>query len=154
VVPLNVAQARVSGVELGAALRGYDLAEIGCNLTLIDPRNTTPDALTRNDILPFTSRLVVAPYALISTGERPGTLQRADLGVDVVYLSSRFADAAGLIVIPEQTTLGVTASAGFWGGILISKLRFANVLDRPRFDIVGYPLPGRSVYGSLELHTP
>jgi hypothetical protein len=37
---------------------------------------------------------------------------------------------------------------------LVSKLRLANVLDSQRFDIVGYPLPGRSVYGSLELHTP
>jgi iron complex outermembrane receptor protein len=154
VVPLNVAQARVSGVELGTSLRAYEKVEIGCNLTLLDPRNTTPDALTRNDILPFSSRLVAAPYALISTGVLAGTLQRADLGVDLVYLSSRFADAAGLIVIPEQTTLGVTASAGFWGGILVSKLRLANVLDSQRFDIVGYPLPGRSVYGSLELHTP
>jgi iron complex outermembrane receptor protein len=101
------------------------------------------------------SRLVLAPRLLLSTGGLRGrALKRADLSADMTYLSNRFADAAGLIVIPDQTTLGLTAAATWLSGVLVTRVRLANVLDAPRFDVVGYPLPGRSVYGSLEVHTP
>ena len=60
--------------------------------------------------------------------------------------------AAGLIVIPEQTSVGLTGSATWLSGVLVTRLRVANVTDAQRFDIVGYPLPGRSVYASLEVH--
>ena len=154
VVPMNVAAARVTGAELGTALSLYEHVELGCNVTLLDPRDTTSGRRRKNDILPFSSRLVVAPRLLITTGERHGTLYRADVGADFTYLSNRFADAAGLIVIPEQGTLSLCASASFFEGVLVSRFRLANVTGAQRFDIVGYPLPGRSLYGSLEVHTP
>ena len=44
-----------------------------------------------------------------------------------------------------------SASASWLSGVLISRARLANVLDSDRFDIVGYPLPGRSAYVSLEV---
>jgi iron complex outermembrane receptor protein len=101
------------------------------------------------------SRLVLAPRVLLTTGDlEHKVLKRAELSADLVYSSNRFADAAGLIVIPEQATLGVTAAATWLSGMLISRLRLANVLDAARFDIVGYPLPGRSVYASLEVRSP
>ena len=45
-----------------------------------------------------------------------GTLSRADLAADLSYLSNRFADPAGLIVIPEQATLSLSASASWLAG--------------------------------------
>ncbi len=155
VVPVNVGRARVAGLELGVAARAFEHAEVGCNVTLLDPRDTTAGRRLQNDFLPFMSRLVLAPRLLLTTGELAGhALNRADLGADLTYLSNRFADAAGLIVIPDQATLGVTAAASWLGGGIVTRLRLANVLDTQRFDIVGYPLPGRSVYGSLEVHAP
>ena len=62
--------------------------------------------------------------------------------------------AAGLIVIPEQTTLGVSGAATWWGGALVTRARLANALDSERFDVVGYPLPGRSFYVSAEVRSP
>jgi vitamin B12 transporter len=155
VVPLNVGRARVAGVELGSGARAFHHLELGCNLTLLDPRDTTPGRRLQNDFLPFMSRLVLAPRLVLTTGDMPGrALKSADLSVDLTYLSNRFADAAGLIVIPEQTTLGLTGAARWLSGVLVTRLRLANVLDAPRFDVVGYPLPGRSVYASLEVHAP
>jgi iron complex outermembrane receptor protein len=155
VVPVNVGRARVLGWELGVGARAFEHLEIGCNLTLLEPRDTTPGRRLENDVLPFMSRLVLAPRLLLTTGELSGkALQRADLSADLSYLSNRFADAAGLIVIPEQTTLGLTAAASWLSGWLVTRARLANLLDAQRFDIVGYPLPGRSVYGTLELRTP
>ena len=155
VVPVNVGRARVAGLELGVGVRAFEHLEAGCNLTLLDPRDTTPGRRLENDFLPFVSRLVVAPRVLLTTGELSGRgLARADLGADLSYLSNRFADAAGLIVIPDQTTLGVTGAATWLGGVLVTRLRLANATDTQRFDVVGYPLPGRSFYASLEVHTP
>lgn len=155
VVPVNVGRARVAGLELGVGAGAFEHVDLGCNVTLLEPRDTTPGRRLQNDFLPFMSRLVVAPRLLLTTGQLPWrALKRADLSADLTYLSNRFADAAGLIVIPEQTTLGVTAAASWLSGVVVTRARVANVLDAQRFDIVGYPLPGRSVYGSLEVHAP
>jgi iron complex outermembrane receptor protein len=155
VVPLNVRSARVLGVE--ASLGALLLQHLGldCGITLLEPRDTTEERRLENDYLPFSSRLVLAPRLRVTTGELAGrALSRAELSVDASYLSSRFADAAGLIVIPEQTTLGVSAAASWLSGALVTRARLANALDTDRFDVVGYPLPGRSVYVSAELHSP
>jgi iron complex outermembrane receptor protein len=91
----------------------------------------------------------------VTTGElKSRSLSSADLSLDATYLSNRFADAAGLIVIPEQTTLGISGAATWWSGVLVTRARLANALDTERFDVVGYPLPGRSLYVSAELHSP
>jgi iron complex outermembrane receptor protein len=155
VVPVNVGRARVAGLELALGARAFEHVEIGCNVTLLEPRDTTEGRRLQNDFLPFMSRMVLAPRVLLTTGDLPErTLNRADLSAELTYLSNRFADAGGLIVIPEQTTLGVTGAASWLGGVVVTRVRLANVLDAQRFDIVGYPLPGRSVYGSLEVHAP
>jgi vitamin B12 transporter len=155
VVPVNVGQARVVGAELGGSARAFEHVEVGCNLSLLEPRDTTPGRRLQNDILPFMSRLVLAPRLLVTSGDLEGqVLKRAEASVDLTYLSNRFADAAGLIVIPEQATLGATAALSWLSGVVVTRLRLANLTDAQRFDIVGYPLPGRSVYGSLEVRTP
>lgn len=155
VVPINVGRARVAGLELALGVRLLDHVELGCNVSVLDPRDTTAGRRLQNDFLPFMSRLVLAPRLLLSTGELRGrALKRADLSADLSYLSNRFADAAGLIVIPDQTTLGLTGAASWLSGVFVTRVRLANVLDAQRFDVVGYPLPGRSIYGSVEVHAP
>jgi iron complex outermembrane receptor protein len=155
VVPLNVSQARVLGAELSTGATALGHVSLDCNVTLLDPRDTTEARRLRNEYLPFTSRLVVAPRLLVTTGELAGRqLSRAELGLAATYLSNRFADAAGLIVIPEQLTLDVSGAASWWSGVLVTRARLGNLLGTERFDVVGYPLPGRSLYVSAEVHTP
>lgn len=155
VVPLNVASARVSGLELTAGADAFEHFRASCSLTLLDPRDTTDGRRLQNDVLPFMSRLALAPRVLVTTGERAGRgLRRADLGLELTYLSNRFADAAGLVVVPEQASLGVTGSLSWLSGALTTRARLANALDSERFDIVGYPLPGRSLYVSAEVLAP
>jgi vitamin B12 transporter len=155
VVPVNVGRARVAGLELALGGRAFERVDLGCNVTLLEPRDVTAGRRLRNDYLPFMSRLVLAPRVLVTTGELAGwALKRADLSADLTYSSNRFADAAGLVVIPEQTTLGLTGAASWLSGVVVTRVRLANLLNAQRFDIVGYPLPGRSVYGSLEVRAP
>jgi vitamin B12 transporter len=149
VVPINVGAARVSGLELeaGAGFGRYFSAEVA--LTAIDARDRSEGRLERNDILPFQSRLVAAPSLRASTREvfRAG---RGSLGARLLYQSNRFVDRAGLAVVPEQYDFDADLALESHDEALALRLRVANVLDRARWDVVGFPLPGRSVFASAE----
>lgn len=155
VVPRNFQSARVAGLELFAAADFGELATAGAALTLIDPRDTTPDRGRINDILPLMSRLVLAPSAGLRTPELwPGTLDRARLDVEWLHRSNRYADAAGLVVLPGDDTVDVTLAADWLDSRLVTRARVENVFAAQRFDVVGYPLPSRSAFFSAELSWP
>ena len=81
-------------------------------------------------------------------GIRPFGRVRAELRW--VYQSSRYADAAGLAVIPAQSSLDAELMARTNDDRFTVRLRASDLLDTPRFDVVGFPLPGRSAFASLE----
>jgi iron complex outermembrane receptor protein len=154
VVPENLEAARVRGLELEAGsgfLRYFD-AEAG--LTLFDGRDQSPNRTLTNDILPHHSRLIFAA-ALRATTPKLGSLwlHRAAAGTNFVYQSSRYADPAGLGVIPAQSSLDLDATLAAFGGRAVLRARVADLFDTERFDVVGFPLPGRSAFFSLELRT-
>jgi iron complex outermembrane receptor protein len=151
VEPVNVGAARVSGLEaqVGTGIVRWLTADVSA--TLLDPRDTTAGRLVVNDVLPFQSRLVVVPRIAAETrwaGLRPFGRVRAELRW--VYQSSRYADAAGLAVIPDQSSLDAELLARTADERFTVRVRTADVLDAPRFDVVGFPLPGRSAFASLE----
>ena len=149
VVPINVGRARVRGVELeaGSGFGRYFSAQV--SLTALDARDRTQGRLERNDILPFQSRLVAAPGLRAST-RNAVEVGRASLGARFLYQSNRFVDRAGLAVVPEQYDLDADLALESHDDTLAVRLRVANVFDRPRWDVVGFPLPGRSVFVSAE----
>jgi iron complex outermembrane receptor protein len=150
VVPVNVGEARVSGLELegGVGFLRHFSAEF--SLTAIDARDRSPGRLEKNDILPFQSRLIAAPSLRAHTGSlvRAG---RASLGARFLYQSNRFVDRAGLAVVPEQYDMDTDLALESRDDSVALRLRVANLLDRPRWDVVGFPLPGRSVFVSGEV---
>jgi vitamin B12 transporter len=154
-VPVNLGRARVLGLELdaNAGFARYFAAELAA--TLMDARDRTPGRTLVNDRLPFHSRLVLAPGV---RGQSPRlsayAVTRATLGARVVYQSSRYADPAGQAVIPEQASLDVDAAVEGLGGAAVLRGRVSDVLNAARFDVVGFPLPGRSLFVSLELRRP
>jgi vitamin B12 transporter len=151
VVPLNVGAARVSGVEVEAGVGFLRHLSFDAALTGLDARDRTPDRGRKNDVLPFRSRLVLASTLRASTGPT-GVVWAEELTLAARYLyqSSRYADLAGLAVIPEQGTLDLEGStAALDGGVSLSA-RVVNVFDAARYDVVGFPLPGRSLFVSLE----
>lgn len=149
VVPINVGAARVQGVELeaGAGFGRYFSAQL--SLTALDARDRSEGRLERNDILPFQSRLIAAPSLRASTREA-SQLGRASIGARLLYQSNRFVDRAGLAVVPEQYDIDADVALESRDEALALRLRVANVLDRARWDVVGFPLPGRSVFASVE----
>ncbi len=143
-VPMNVQSARILGWESAA---GVDYAErLGADvaLTFTDPRDMTEGRSAENDILPFQSRFRGA--AGISA-----RLAESRARISVLHQSSRYADPAGLIVIPAQTSFDLELEQGLLKERLKVRARLKNIFDTPQFDVVGYPLPGRSAFASMEV---
>jgi iron complex outermembrane receptor protein len=153
VVPVNVGSARIAGLEaqLGAGFLRWLQADVAA--TVLDPRDTTAGRLVVNDILPFQSRLVVVPRLAAEWHElhaHVGPFGRLRAEVRWVYQASRYADTAGLAVIPAQSSLDAELLARTSDEHFTLRVRASDLLDAPRFDVVGFPLPGRSVFASLE----
>ena len=150
--PENVEAARVLGLELeaGSGFGRYFAADLA--LTLMDFRNRTPGWSLANDIYPYHSRLVAAPgLVAISPTLENRWLNQATLGAKLVYQSNRYGDLAGLAVIPEQASLDVDAAFLVLDRTLWVRARVTDVFDAKRYDVVGFPLPGRSAFVSLEV---
>jgi iron complex outermembrane receptor protein len=121
--------------------------------TVLDPRNTTTGRLVTNDVLPFESRLVFVPRLAADWQDgaaRVGPFARLRAEVRWVYQASRYADMAGLAVIPAQSSLDAELLARSGDERFTVRLRATDLLGTPRFDVVGFPLPGRSAFVSLE----
>jgi iron complex outermembrane receptor protein len=147
----------VHGLELDAGAGAWACCVARVSVTATDARNTTPGRRLGNDVLPFVSRLVVVPALAASFGVAGGARVLRRVGGELRYFhqSSRFADAAGLAVIPAQGSLDAAIGAELDLGTdevaAHARLRLANILNEARFDVVGFPLPGRSAFGSLEV---
>ena len=149
--PYNVGSARVMGLEGLAAIGWSDFLRLELAATLLDPRDTTPGRTAINDFLPYRSRLVLAPMVEAHTDAFAAAgVDKALLMVRYVYQSSRYADEAGLVVIPEQATLDVEAEIRVLHEQLSIRARLANALNQRRFDVIGYALAGRAVYTAVE----
>jgi iron complex outermembrane receptor protein len=150
--PFNVGAARVAGLEVASGAVWLDHLANELVVTLLDPRDTTEDRTLANDILPFQSRMVLSNrIEVFSEPALPSVrLDRVALGVRVQHRSSRFADPAGLIVIEPHTTIDLEVGSHFLERSVAARLALRNLLDRPQFDTVGYPLPGRSYHANVE----
>ncbi len=150
VVPINVGSARVAGLEAQAGAGLLRWFAVDVTATLLDPRDTTAGRLVVNDILPFQSRMVLVPRV---SGEWRGALgpfARLRAELRWIYQTSRYADTAGLAVIPAQSSLDAELLARTSDAHFTVRVRASDLLDTPRFDVVGFPLPGRSLFVSLE----
>jgi iron complex outermembrane receptor protein len=146
-----VASARVAGIEGQAGVGFLPWLSIDVSGTLLDPRDTTAGRLVVNDILPFQSRLVLVPR-LSAESRRIGLypIGRVRAEVRWVYQASRYADTAGLAVIPSQSSLDAELLAQTSNEVWTARFRASDLIDQPLFDVVGFPLPGRSLFLSLE----
>jgi iron complex outermembrane receptor protein len=150
-VPYNLQGTRVAGIEgtSGARLVGGLESEIGA--TLLDARQTQPAQSGPEPMLPFQSRLTTHAVLRLRNQIERKFLRSFIIEARFNWQSNRAADLAGNAILPAQSSLDLEAAWLGLFGALDARLRVANVFDVPRFDLVGYPLPGRSVHASLEV---
>ncbi len=145
--PYNSDRARTLGAELDATFARGPL-RMALPVTLLDGRRIDGvDAETR---LPYVPLLQATPRVELVVPTNAGLFRTFSPYVSLVLLTARNADRAGLVVVPAQTSL----DAGFaWAAEserFVLRMRATNLLDARRYDLVGYPLPGRSAYASVE----
>lgn len=150
--PYNVGAARILGLELAMGGTFAERVDAAFTATLLEPRDRSVYRSLANDLVPFHSRATLGPMlAVHSPPWRTLALDRASLSARYAYRSERVADPAGLIVIPSQGSLELELVARVAHDRAVVRGRMANVLDAPALDLVGFPLPGRSVHGNLEV---
>lgn len=147
--PQNRSSARTLGAELALGVNPGPFS-FAAQTSLLDPRDTSPDRTTKNDFLPFLSALTASVSAHARILEAPQNPFAWGLGLRAFYQSSRYADPAGLGEIPEQTNVDLETEASLPHKELTLRASLRNLFDTPRFDVVGFPLPGRSFFVSLE----
>ena len=138
-VPLNVQAARLAGLEAGVSGDVFDLVRLDGALTFLDARDVTTDRA-----LPLRPSLVA--YArLEGYADGPGVLSGGRLYLEVEHVGSSTADPAALVSIPERTTFGAGVSASFFDDLLRLDVILRDAFDARGYDVLGLPLPGRSV---------
>jgi iron complex outermembrane receptor protein len=156
VTPFNVGRARMLGTEtsLGTELVRHIKSEL--SVSLLDPRDTTPDRALRNDFIPFQSRLVLSDRTELFAEPALAALEldRAAIGARLSYRSSRVADPAGLIVLASEFLVDFDWTFAFFDRHLNLRLSVEDAFDARVVDFVGFPLPGRSVYAGVEVWWP
>jgi iron complex outermembrane receptor protein len=103
-----------------------------------------------NDYLQYRPRLVTTPRIEANFKRPLRGIERVKVTALYYFESERYADAAGLIVIPAQQSLDLEGELAVLGDHLATRIRLSNVLNQPRADLIGYPLPGRAGYLTLE----
>jgi iron complex outermembrane receptor protein len=147
--PMNNRRSRTLGAELSAGVAPFAFLDFEGSVSLLDPRDTSPNRQTRNDLLPY-SRATLSGLLALHVDWEHRSLDSLWLGLRGFHQSSRYADPAGLGVIPEQTSFDVETAASGLSRSLIARLRLTNLFATRRFDSVGFVLPGRSLFFSLE----
>lgn len=142
-VPLNVLSARLLGLEAGVSGDVLDHLRVEGALTLLDARD-----MGTQITLPL--RPSVVAYARVEGHvSSRGVWSGARLYVELEHVGASTADPAGLVTIPERTVLGAGASVSFFDRWLRLDLVLRDAFDARGYDVLGLPLPGRSV--ALEL---
>jgi vitamin B12 transporter len=147
--PFNIGAARVAGVELQSAYNPAPFLAFELAATLLDPRDRS-QVRPRNDLLPYQPQIALSPRVELHARFLHSVVDSAKASVSYFYESSRYADRAGLIVVPEQGSLDVATELRLSPAHLSISARLANVLGQTRFDLIGYPLPGRAAYLAME----
>ena len=72
-------------------------------------------------------------------------LSRAAVSIRGNHRGSRYQDATGLIIVPHSTTFDLGMNVLLRHLPLSIRASVYNVFNQPSFDVVGYPLPPRSL---------
>ncbi|MFO0711512.1 MAG: TonB-dependent receptor [Sandaracinus sp.] len=144
-VPLNVASARILGLEAGVSGDALDHLRLEGALTLLDARDETSG-------LALPLRPSVVGYARLEGYVRTrGVFSGVRVYAEVEHVSSSTADPAALVVIAERTPLGAGVSASFFDERVRLDLVVRDVFDVRGYDVLGLPLPGRSFAAELTI---
>lgn len=141
-VPRNVARARILGSELSVALRAWERLHLVLNYTYQDARDRSGIPARDGNRLP--GRPAHAVYLRTEYHVGPGQIFH-----ELDLLASNFLDQANFRAVDRRTihTMGVAGRLP-WAPLEVS-VELRNFTDNQVEDVGGFPLPGRSLFGSV-----
>lgn len=144
IVPENRASARTMGLEARVSGEILQLVELMAALTVLDAR----DASTER-VLPLRPPAALAARAgvHVAPGARISSLR---VFADLEYVASTFADSANLVALPERARIGLGVVLEVMARVEVA-LTIRDLFDARGLDLLGAPLPGRSIALSLTL---
>ncbi len=148
-VPENVGSATLAGAELG--LRGSVTRHFSLTTAWTLLRTWTENA-SRDRQLPLRPWLTgylrpeVRAFGL-------GPLDSLGIFADLIYVSDAFWDPANTASIPARSRVGLGVSAAVWERRLRVDVAVRDIFDQRGFDLLGFPLPGRSLTVSLSVRS-
>jgi iron complex outermembrane receptor protein len=141
-VPRNVAKARVVGAEAALAVRAFERVQLTANYTYQDARDESGIPARDGNQLP--GRPAHALYLRPEYRLGPGRLY-----YELDFLATNFLDQANFREIGRRAVHVVGGSLRLpWAPIDLS-LELRNFTDEQIEDVAGFPLPGRSLFGSV-----
>ncbi len=147
--PLNLGRARILGSEGSAALEWTRRFRFFGQVTFTDARNREDESGSRDKQLPYRPR--VRAYA------RPEAMNLPLLGrwrwglyADLDVTSGNYQDWPNQVEMPARVLFGAGGhvEAPHWGLRLLASAY--NLADSQAVGLEGYPLPGRSVFFTLQ----
>jgi outer membrane cobalamin receptor len=118
------------------------------SISLLRARSVQEDG--RQGPIPFRSAWSGQVEVTLYKQHLTSSLSLLSAGMTLSYRGQRVADPAGLIVIPSQASLDLLLSAALAERVYV-KMRIENLTNQLRYDALGYPLPSRGYYLSLEM---
>jgi iron complex outermembrane receptor protein len=169
--PVNVAGARVRGLEAGVSVRGFG-RDLGLDVayTLLDSRNASPEAEQTGKPLPGRPRhsLLVRP-----SGGHRFVVGRAAIGLEprvfyeLEWIAGTYLDLSGRVELPPRWlhAAGLALRVADRVELTIEGRNLSNRLSStiaaqvgprtpypaPISDFIGFPLPGLSVWATLQV---
>jgi len=147
IMAMNSGGALITGHEVSFGARLFESWSLSGNYTFQSAVDRGDVPFWRNNALPF--RPMHQAYGRV--GFEPG--ERFEAWGEATYISGNYWDRANLFEVPDRRIYNLGASVEIYRKGRLSTgltLEVKNLADERVADVAGYPLPGRSLYGTLE----
>ena len=146
-VAQNIDSARTRGLEFALDVRLARHVSLLSALTLLDAVDTTT-----NRALPLRPRTQL--YARLAGRVPPlGPIASIEPYFDVTYVGQSAADPANTTLIPSRTVLGCGLALSLRARRAVLAFSASDLADVRGQDLLGFPLPGRTLQLTLTLRT-
>ena len=151
--PGNVGRARILGAEASATIDWRRRFRFVGQTTLTDARDLEEVSGSYGKQLPHRPRLRAYARPELRNLALAGRW-RWGLYADLDATSGNYLDSSNLVEVNPRVLFGAggQVSAPHWGLRLVASAQ--NLANTPVVDFTGYPLPGRSVFLTLQWSTP
>lgn len=142
----NMTSARLLGAEAQVGLRLWKSWRVSAQYTALATADTSDRQVYDGKVLPMRPR--TRWTTRVDWSGQTGPMQWRPFA-SAQWQAGHFLDAANLIAVPGNFLVGAGLRVEHRPWQVFAEVRMDNALDAPLVDLIGYPLPGRTVWLQL-----